>query len=383
MTILALVALSSIACAAPSTQDDSDSAESDLGEGRPWKVLNIDYQAQTKGYWCGPASTRIALSARGPAPSQGQLATQLGTDVEGTDSINQVTDVLNRHFGAGTYESVEMPNDPPAQWQRDRLWNDIVRNIDSGWVVVTNIVAPANNHPPGYPNYTVWHYFTVIGYNRDTREVFIADPASFSGKQLYWIPFDLLATLVPPKGYSASRRTGSRCSGTEGFTGGAIDEKFRSLGGCESFLGGPITEERATPDRIGRYNVFERGSIYWTPSIGAHEVHGAIRDRWRDLGWEIGALGYPITDETTAPDGRGRYSVFEKGSIYWTDKTGAHEVMGRIRDEWKARGWETGELGYPTSGQYDVAGGKKKNDFEHGSITWDASSDELDVVVKS
>lgn len=58
--------------------------------------------------------------------------------------------------------------------------------------------------------------------------------------------------------------------------------------------------------------------------------------------------------------------------------TGAHEVVGRIRDEYKARGWEAGPLGYPTSGEYAVPGGRK-SDFEHGSITWRTSTDDFEV----
>ena len=34
--------------------------------------------------------------------------------------------------------------------------------------------------------------------------------------------------------------------------------------------------------------------------------------------------------------------------------TGAHEVYGIIRDAWADNGWEAGPLGYPTSGEYDV-----------------------------
>jgi len=47
--------------------------------------------------------------------------------------------------------------------------------------VVANIVAPANNHPPGYPDYTIYHYFTVFGYDPVDRTVVIADPANFGG----------------------------------------------------------------------------------------------------------------------------------------------------------------------------------------------------------
>jgi hypothetical protein len=165
-------------------------------------VLQVDYQVQETGYWCGPAATRIALSARGVYRSQADLAAQLGTDTGGTDWIGQVTGVLGNYVG--WYETKEMPNDPPTQAQRDLLWNDIVLDIDNGYAIVANIVAPPGNQPPGYPpGQTIYHYFTVIGYNDVDRTVLIADPASFSGNQIYWLTFDQLATLIPPKGYSA------------------------------------------------------------------------------------------------------------------------------------------------------------------------------------
>jgi len=173
--------------------------------GAASRVLDVDFQIQQTGYWCGPASTHNALSARLDAPSQQQLARELGTTVNGTDWIGQITAVLNNHLEGSPYVTTEMPNDPPTPAQRDRLWNDIVTSIDNNYAVVANIVAPANNHPPGYPNYTIYHYFTVIGYDAESSEVFIADSANFSGNTLYWLPFSQLATLIPPKGYSAYR----------------------------------------------------------------------------------------------------------------------------------------------------------------------------------
>ncbi|HEY3562895.1 MAG TPA: C39 family peptidase [Kribbella sp.] len=167
------------------------------------KTLNIDFQYQQTGYWCGPAATRIALSARISPPSQQQLANELPTTTNGTDWIGQVTRVLNNHLGTGWYETKEMPNDPPTQAQRDLLWRDIVLDIDNNYPIVANIVAPANNHPPGYPNYTIYHYFTVIGYDSGDMTVLIADPAGFAPTATYWLTFNQLATLIPPKGYSA------------------------------------------------------------------------------------------------------------------------------------------------------------------------------------
>ncbi|WP_232828077.1 C39 family peptidase [Kribbella monticola] len=166
------------------------------------RTLSIQFQYQQTGYWCGPAATRIALSARISPPSQQQLANELPTTTNGTDWIGQVTRVLNNHLGTGWYETKEMPNDPPTQAQRDLLWRDVVLDINNNYPIVANIVAPANNHPPGYPNYTIYHYFTVIGYDTSDSTVLIADPAGF-GPATYWLTFNQLATLIPPKGYSA------------------------------------------------------------------------------------------------------------------------------------------------------------------------------------
>ncbi len=186
------------------------------------------------------------------------------------------------------------------------------------------------------------------------------------------------AAINDPGGLGFWRAVGTSCNGSPA-TVGKIDEKYRALGGCGSFLGKPITAETVAPDGVGRYSVFENGSIYWTPDTGAFEVHGVIRDKWKELGWEAGFVGYPITDETPTPDGVGRFNVFQGASIYWSPSTGAHEVHGTILDKYKEVGWEAGALGYPTSDEYSVSGGRR-SDFEHGFITWDAQTNTATVT---
>jgi hypothetical protein len=99
-----------------------------------------------------------------------------------------------------------------------------------------------------------------------------------------------------------------------------IYAEWNGVGLASGFLGYPVTDETVTPDGIGRYNHFQHGSIYWSPTTGAHEVHGAIRAAWAALGWEKSSLGYPVSDETDDPDGNGLVSVFEHGAIHW-DRT--------------------------------------------------------------
>ncbi len=159
---------------------------------------------------------------------------------------------------------------------------------------------------------------------------------------------------------------------------GAIRDRYNALGGPAGFLGFPVTDETTTPDGVGRYNHFaNNASIYWTPATGAQSVQGAIRGRWAALGWEAGPMGYPVTDETPTPDGVGRYNHFTGGggaSIYWTPATGAQSVHGAIRARWAALGWEAGPMGFPTTDESPSADGVGRyNHFTGGngaSIYW-------------
>lgn len=156
----------------------------------------------------------------------------------------------------------------------------------------------------------------------------------------------------------------------------AIDDKYAALGGLNGFLGRPFdagagSHEMDTSGRRGRCRDFEHGSIYWSPETGAHEVHGDIRVKWAQLGGVRGFLGFPVTDELGTPDGRGRFNHFQAGSIYWTPRTKAHEVHGAIRERWKEMGWERSRLGYPTSDEKPVPGGPGRfSEFEGGAIFW-------------
>jgi uncharacterized protein with LGFP repeats len=150
---------------------------------------------------------------------------------------------------------------------------------------------------------------------------------------------------------------------------GAIRETWSRLGWEQSALGFPTTNELSTPGGTGAFNHFQRGSVYWSPATGAHEVRNAIHQRWAALGYEQGTLGFPLTDETITVGGTGAFNHFQGGSVYWSPATGAQEVRGAIRDAWNALGGERGTLGFPTTGEF-TADGAQRSDFQHGSITW-------------
>ena len=84
-------------------------------------------------------------------------------------------------------------------------------------------------------------------------------------------------------------------------------------------------------DRIGRRTHFstdlanQTGSIYWTPSTGAHYVYGPIRNAWKAAGWESGRLGYPVTNKTTTSTGA--VCRFQHGTITYTSATNSTTVV--------------------------------------------------------
>lgn len=164
---------------------------------------------------------------------------------------------------------------------------------------------------------------------------------------------------------------------------GAIEQKWLSLGGPNSPLKHPVTNEFPTFDGVGRRQNFQGGMISWRPNTGAFVVWGLIGARWLQIGAE--QFGYPITDERATPDQRGRFNHFRafradnsligESSIYWLPETGAHEIYGGIRDFWAKNGWERSKVGYPITAEYDRSDQPgREQQFQRGRIIWSPTS---------
>ncbi len=160
---------------------------------------------------------------------------------------------------------------------------------------------------------------------------------------------------------------------------GLIRDKWAKLGWEKSFLGYPKSDESPSGGGAkGRFNLFQGGAITWKSGAKeAFETHGAIRSKFGQMGWEAGLLGFPTTDETKTPDEVGRYSHFNGGSVYWKPTVSAHEVHGLIRNLWADQGWEqNADLGYPISDELHTHPGSKHrfSDFENGVLYFKSGS---------
>lgn len=140
------------------------------------------------------------------------------------------------------------------------------------------------------------------------------------------------------------------------------------------WLGVRLTEgENACPDGVGKYVQFEHGYIYWSPTTGAHPIPEALWPKYEAMGWEAGALGYPITDHTVLKDPAGQdwgdVQGYQNGAVYRRYGFDGVWVHGEIRARWNRSGFETGPFGWPLADEESFDVGARQR-FEHGYIYW-------------
>ncbi|MGW0252785.1 LGFP repeat-containing protein, partial [Nocardia goodfellowii] len=208
---------------------------------------------------------------------------------------------------------------------------------------------------------------------------------------------------------------------------GAIRDKYNELGGPNSFLLWPTSNELSNPDGVGKRSTFQNGPVYWSGATGAHPVVNSFLNRWAAHGYEGGWMRYPTTDEIVLPDGGrrqefeagaiyvafqnavgsairngplrdkynsvgglapggtllgypiqdqiglppdnlGQMARFQNGVIYWSPATGAHIVQGEILSRWADAGYEQGTFGYPVGEQANGPSNRYTQEFQRGTI---------------
>ena len=168
-----------------------------------------------------------------------------------------------------------------------------------------------------------------------------------------------------------SFKGGSARTGTLPVTlsvGGRIGDRWAALGGAGGMLGAPVSNEFAVPG--GRAQHFQRGHLYWSPTTQAHEVYGLVLDRYLRTGGAAGPLGLPVSGEVGAAGGRA--SHFANGSVYWSPPTGAWGVWGAIARRYAELGGPSG-LGFPVSDEVGTPGGRVSA-FTGGALFWSPGS---------
>ena len=90
----------------------------------------------------------------------------------------------------------------------------------------------------------------------------------------------------------------------------AINAKYKAIGA--STLGKPSGPEKKAAGG-GIVRMYSKGAIYWSTGSGTHAISGPAFTKYKSLGAEKGALGYPVTD-VTATD-KGSEIILQHGAI--------------------------------------------------------------------
>jgi len=164
----------------------------------------------------------------------------------------------------------------------------------------------------------------------------------------------------------------SSASGAHIMVSGPIWNAWKAGGYENSALGYPTGEQVCGLRDGGCFQDFQNGAMYWSPTTGARPVLGAIRDKWAGTTWETGYLGYPTAAQKCGLTGEGCYQQYQGGRIYVSPTSKASiMVTGPVWSAWKAQGYETGPLGYPTGEQVcGLRDGGCRQDFQNGAIVW-------------
>jgi hypothetical protein len=107
------------------------------------------------------------------------------------------------------------------------------------------------------------------------------------------------------------------------------DQKTPDGDDVQAHLEEPLGEQAVIPGG-GAVQRFKRGMLVERADGRTFVVYGAIHDHYVALGGTESAIGLPVSDEEPAQRGA-RVNRFERGDIYWRLDFGPRVVEGRDR----------------------------------------------------
>ncbi|MRH86625.1 esterase [Nocardia sp. SYP-A9097] len=142
---------------------------------------------------------------------------------------------------------------------------------------------------------------------------------------------------------------------TAGCDKDSKDSKSDTAAATTTAMAAAVAAEHATETKIATRD-------------GELIVSGDFLAEYNEMGGVTGPLGLPTAAAQDGPGG-GKIQEFAGGAIVSSPAAGIHVVWGEIRKAWEADGGPGGALGYPTTDETDITGGKQ-SDFTGGTITW-------------
>jgi acid phosphatase type 7 len=167
----------------------------------------------------------------------------------------------------------------------------------------------------------------------------------------------------------------SASDGTVHQVQGLIRDHYVAIGEAASAVGLPVSDEFDAAG--GRQSSFARGILLWTPQTGSHGTYGAIMAKYLALGGPNSFVGFPTSDEgDVSRVVNARLSTFVGASVYWSSATGAQEVHGAILNNYLGSSGPAGCFGLPVSDEFAVPDGRQSN-FERGALHFRATDGQV------
>ena len=124
---------------------------------------------------------------------------------------------------------------------------------------------------------------------------------------------------------------------------------------------------------------FTQGRIYWSDKTGAREMMGPLLSTYRAFGGPASRAGL-ADDRDHEGSAQGHKIRLQGGYLFSKPGLGASVMFGPVLERWsRAEGGPSGHLGYPTSNVHAVPEGQRAT-FQHGTITWVRKTNTFRVV---
>ena len=154
---------------------------------------------------------------------------------------------------------------------------------------------------------------------------------------------------------------------------GPILDAWARAGYENGLLGYPNGEALCTTSSCTQN--FSGGVIGWTPTSGAWPVFMGIGEAWKTARSNGEPIGFPVAGEVCGLRGGGCYQLFQSGTVMFSPTTGAYALTGKILDYWGKSGFENGRLGYPTSrASCGAVQTECRQSFEQGVVAYSATT---------
>ena len=237
--------------------------------------------------------------------------------------------------------------------------------VTSAKVSIT-VISPCCQVGDGAPASVAQAFLTAIARNKLSVQPPVSSAATRVGNG-----YVQMVQTTAANGAAVYMLAQADQSGTAYVVGGSVLAAYQALGGPAGALGYPISDQTSG----GTQQFANNAALAGSP---VRLISGGVLTKWAQLGYETGVAGPPTSEASnfsTLGANSGSTQSFTGGDIYAASagpRSGqAYFVSGLILAQYNSLGGAAGSYGMPT-GDESVAGNVHQQNFEGGSMSYAA-----------